>query len=631
MRLQHPDRDRGSSLLEVVIACVLLGILSVAVLTIVLQTQAAGVQNRNRVAASNLAAREIDLVRAEFGRSDERPMQLAAQGLVTNEHPLTAAGVVGQPLVVDGVSYTVRRSAQWNVTGSGQSACDGGALVDYPTLSVTVTVTWPNMGSVKPVVSTTALAPPKNAGTDTGDSFVAVRVRDSQGQPNPGRSVSVVGGGSTVVGSTDAQGCAVVQVSPVAAGTAYDVTITDDGYVDISSSEHPSKNTGVVKAGQLNNSATFQVDAAATVNLQLVDESGAPLDALDATGARLTLVAGETSAASNERAVTATGAVTSITHLWPTTYGAFFGSSAPASGFPSTTAAPGATVTLNVTFTSAHVVFTSLPAGASAVYAAPSGTTSCAGAGARQVDPASISLMPGTWNFFVSGDMFDCSPGPASLVLNSGDNGEQMWGETTLRVSNAPEGTLWAVNRARVTGAAPASCPAPEFAGSAVNVDAARAGTVTLPAGDWFVYVTAGGPGDLCAGVPFNQYPKTLAYDTENAIAWATAPSPVTVAGAKTGSVTSGTQSQRGTYSMVAWTGGTSMTCTNGIPSGTTTLTTSGSNYTGSFTSGTWRFFQVFTPNRGNPTCTFGGTVNVGTTGASYTLQFSDSKKPTVP
>lgn len=625
-------RDSGSSLLEVVIACVLLGILSVAVLTIVLQTQSAGVQNRNRIAASNLAARELDLVRAEFGRSDSQPKAIAAAGTVTNAHPLTSTGTAGQPLVVDGVPYTVTRSAQWNVTGTGQSACDGGSLVSYPTLGVTVQVTWPNMGSTKPVQTSTSLVPPKSTGTDSAtDAFVAVRVRDAGAQPNVGRGVSVVGGGSTFTGSTDTQGCAVVRVTPSAAGTDYTVTVTDSGYVDISSAEHPSKSAGTLKPGQLNNNVTFQVDRAATVNLHLVDESGATVAAADSVGAKLTLVAGETSAASNERLVLATGPTTAVTGLWPTSYGAYFGTTAPASGFPSTQVAAGATVTLDVTFTSAHIVFTALPAGTTAVYAAPSGTTTCTGTGARQVDPADVSLMPGTWNFFVAGATFVCSPGPASLVLASGSNGEQMWGETTLSVTNAPAGTLWAIDRAKVTGTAPTSCPAPAFAGSAVNVDGARTAPVSIPAGDWYVFVTTGGAGDTCVGVPFGQYSKVLAYDAENVIAWTTAPSAVTVTGAKTGSVTTGSSSAQGTYSMVAWTSSTTMTCTSGIPSGTTGLTVSGSSYTGTFAAGTWRFFQVFTPKSGSPTCTFGGTVNVGSTGAAYTLGFSSTTKPTVP
>ena len=623
------DRDRGASLIEVVIACVLLGILSTAVLTIVLQTQAAGVQNRNRVAASNLAAREIDLVRADFGRSDDRPMAIAAQGSVVNQNPLKSTDVVGQPLVVDGVPYTVRRSSQWNVTGNGESACDGGALVNYPTLSVTVSVTWPNMGSVKPVVSTASLAPPKSAGIDTDDAFVAVRVRDSKGQPNPGRGIAVAGGGATKTGTTDAEGCAVIQVAPATSGgTTYAATVTDSGYVDISSGANPTKSVGVVKTGQLNNNVTFQVDRAVTVNLRLVDESGAPLADADAVGASMTLVTAETSAASNESPVTATGGVTAIGGLWPTSYGAYFGTTAPTSGFPMSLVAPGATVTVDVTFTSARVVFTALPEGTTSMIAAPGTTATCTGPGARPVDPAAVTLLPGSWNFFVSGATFDCSPGPAALVLGAGDNGEQMWGQTTLRVTNAPAGVLWALNRTKLTGASPTSCPSPAFAASAVNVDGARTGALALPAGDWFVYATTGGPGDQCVGVPFNQYSKVLAYDTENVIAWATAPSVVTVGGAKTGSVSSPTA---GTYSMVAWTGQTTMSCTGGVPSGTSKLATQGTSYTGSFAAGTWRFFQVFTPTKGSPTCTYGGTVNVGSTGTPYSLTFSSTNPKTVP
>jgi hypothetical protein len=148
---------------------------------------------------------------------------------------------------------------------------------------------------------------------------------------------------------------------------------------------------------------------------------------------------------------------------------------------------------------------------------------------------------------------------------------------------------------------------------------------VALPAGSWYVYATTGPAGGPCVGVPFGQFPKQLTYDAANVIAWTTAPSPVTVKNAKTGSVTRPTA---GAYSMVAWTGGTTMDCSKGIPSGTTPLAVQGTSYTGTFASGRWRFFEVFTPTRGTPTCSYGGTVNVGTTGTPYTLNFSTTSPP---
>lgn len=613
------ERDRGASLIEVVVACVLLGILSAAVLTVVLQTQAAGVDNRNRVAAANLAAREIDIVRSEFRRSKTAPLAIANAGTVTNERPLTG-GTKGQPLVVDGTEYTVTTSAQWNITGSGESACDGGALVIYPTLGVTVTVTWPNMGSIQPVVNSTSLAPTKGTGIPDSDSFVAVRVTDSKGDLSVGRSVSVTGGGQTKTGTTDAQGCAVVQVSPAAGlGTDYTARATDAGYVDIAGTPNPAKVVGLLSQGQLNNNVAFQIDRAGTANLRLVDEAGAPLPASAAAGISMTLVASEYSGTSNQRGVTATGTTTAVTGLWPTRYGAYFGTAAPAGGFDLHDVGPGAAVTIDITFAAARWRLTDLPAGTATVYAAPVGATTCTGADVRQVDPGAVQLLPGTWSFYVTGPTFDCSPGPSGISLASGDNGEAMWGQTTLRVDNAPPGVLWAVNRSKVSGNL-TTCAGAATAASAVNVDAARGAPLALPAGDWFVYATDGAAAGACQGIPFGQYSKVLAYETENVLVWETQPSIVTVKGVPTGS----------RYSVVASTGATTMDCRYGVPAGSTELRKSNSSatsVTGSFTAGTWNFFQRDT-NTGS--CTLGGTVVVGSTGAPYSLTLNTRNPGTV-
>ena len=614
------ERDGGSSLIEVVIACVLLGILSAAVLTVVLQTQQAGVNNRNRVAAANLAAREIDMVRAEFRRSDAAPLQIANAGTTVNKRPL-GTNPAGQPLVVDGVPYTVTTSVQWNITGSGQSACDGGALVIYPTLGVTVTVTWPNMGATKLVVSTTALAPEKGTGIPDTDSFVAVRVSDATGAVSPGRGVSVTGGGATRSGTTDAQGCAVVQVSPAAGvGTEYTAKVTDGGYVDIAGTANPVKVVGLLGQGQLNNNVTFQVDRAGTVALRLVDESGAPL-AASAAGAQITLVASESSGTTNQRIVTATGPVTNVGGLWPTRYGAYFGTTAPSSGFDYQQLTPGATLTIDVTYAAARWVLVGMPEGTTTVFAGPPSSTTCTGADVRQVDPAAVTLLPGTWTFFASGASFDCSPGPAGVVLASGDNGEEVWGQTTVRIDNAPAGALWAVNRTK-SGALTA-CPTGASAASAINVDGARAGGIPIAAGDWFVYATDGAAGGACLGTPYQQYSKVLTYDTQNVLTWTSAPVPSKVTVSKL------TQGSR--YTAVAWTGDTKMTCTKSLPSGVTQLTkaqSTSTTATGTLDAGTWRFF-IRDSQAG--TCTFAGTVVVSGAGTPYSLELSTTSPKTVP
>lgn len=349
--MRSEDRDAGFSLIELVVAMVVLGTMAMAVIGVIMNSQAQGVTNRSRIAAANLAAREIDITREEFTRSAAMPMTIANMGTVVNQHPLPL-GTVGQPQVVDGRSYTVTRSVAWNVTGTGQSACSGGTLVDYPTLRVTVTVTWPNMRNVKPVTSIASLAPRKSDGIQGTASFVAVQVKTAAGVANPGRAIKVSSTSETRTGVTDSSGCAVVQVNPASgAGTVYNAQVTDPGLVDITGTTSPSKLVGQLAQGQLNNNVIFTYDRAATVNIRLVDATGALLPAAAATGKKVTLVAAEYSGSTGARVLTAAGPTITLTNLWPTQYSVYAGTSAPTGGYPTLPVLPGGTLNFDVVVT----------------------------------------------------------------------------------------------------------------------------------------------------------------------------------------------------------------------------------------------------------------------------------------
>ncbi|KRD45098.1 hypothetical protein ASE38_13990 [Cellulomonas sp. Root930] len=322
-------RDDGFSLIELVVAMVVLGSMSLAVIGIILNTQSLGVNNRARVAAANLAGREVDILREEFTRTSDSPMNIANAGTVTNPHPLPSQ-TAGQPLRVDGGLYTVKRSVAWNITGEGASACDGGSLVMYPTLRVTVTVTWSGMGNIAPVVTTASLAPRKDDKVLGTSSYIAVKVSDASGLPNSGRNVRVYSSGESRTAVTDASGCAVAQVTPASgAGTSYSAQVTDVGFVDVSGATGPTKIVGIVPRGALNNSVTFTYARAATLTLQLVDSTGAPANPADLVGGTVTLNAAEYAGASGTTVLPVTGPTMTLTGLWPTQYSAYWGSAPP--------------------------------------------------------------------------------------------------------------------------------------------------------------------------------------------------------------------------------------------------------------------------------------------------------------
>lgn len=579
-------RDAGMSLVELVVAMLVLGIMASAVLGIVVKAQSASVNNRSRVAAANLAAREIDIVRDEFGRSTQAPTDIANAGTVVNPHQLPG-GVAGQPLRVDGTSYTVTRSVRWSVAGTGKSACDGGSLVKYPTLDVDVSVTWGSMGRVAPVEASTQLAPPKGAGVPENASFVAVGVVDSTGAPSAGRGVRVASSSETRTGTTDESGCAVVQVNPPSgSGAAYTAQLTDTGYVDVNNATTPSKSVGTVLQGQLNNSVSFAYDRASTLRLTVVDSTGTQVPDSVTAGTSVTITSVGSTGATASTSRTLAGSVTTLTGLWPTTYGAYYGAQPPAGGYRTVRLAPGASSDLSVTLDYARGSVVGGPPGATTFTVAP-GAGPCTASGAKTVDPSAFALMPGAYSFFASGPAFDCAPGPSSQVLASGDNDGVVWEPTTLQVTGAPAtGVLWAVSATRVTGTL-TTCPAASLAGYAINVDAARSGPVALPAGSWYLFRAATTADSACLGTPLGQYPKAVPYPGATTLAWSEpVPNPTLT----------GTGFTSGRYMIVT-------TATSAPSCGTSTYTSSGTSYSaGPATSGGSLTVTVPRPTSGSAT-----------------------------
>lgn len=583
VRAGRARRDSGVTLVEVVMAMALLGIMSAAVLGILLRAQATSVDNRDRVSASNLAAREIDLVRQEFLATDAGPVTLANAGVVTNPHPLQG-GTVGQPLVLNGTEFTVVRSVAWNVTGTGESACEGGSAVEHPTLIVTVRVTWPDMGSTEPVVNTAALAPERGLGLPTTAAFVAVAVKDAAGDPNPGRTVVVASSGETRSSLTDASGCAVVSVSPAAGGTEYTARFPDAGYVDISGTTSPERLIGIVRPQQLNSNIEVSLDRAASVTLRMTGG----VTAADIAGSTISLYRSESSGASITQH-TVTGIDTVVGNLWPTQYAAFFGTVQPSEFTNTVTLAPGATAILEVPFEWANFTVTDLPAAGDVVAVAPGGT--CTTPGARTVDPGAGRLAPGTWSFFLSSPAFGCSTGPAAVSLLPGSNGAVVWGETTLTVRNAPtgRGAIWAAPAA--TNAACGTANAVQLA-----ADGPTAGPVELPAGDWYLYAmpnVGGVPSGACTSAGLVAVP----YGQATSYTWAAASATVRVTNAPTGT----------SRKLIASTSA-ALTCSASTVSGSyQQFALSGSTYTGVLSAGTWYVYSWNTSFTGSGNRCSGG------------------------
>lgn len=265
---RHPRGDAGTTLIEVIVALTVFSLIATAVLTMLLNSLQTTRSNRSRVAAANLAAREIEIVRDRFASPVNGPKTVTA-GQVVNPDPLPG-GTAGSPLVVDNVPYTVTRSAQWQSQGATSGPCDGGASGQLAYLHVTVTVTWPRMNGVVPVTSSTLLTPP--LGTyNSGTGHVKVKVTDALGAPEAGQTVTLTSGSFQ---QTSADGCAFFAF--LAPGS-YTASLNTLGYVDPSWNQTPSQPVTVTANSVA--PATFAYARAATLNLSAAAAAGFPAPA----------------------------------------------------------------------------------------------------------------------------------------------------------------------------------------------------------------------------------------------------------------------------------------------------------------------------------------------------------------
>jgi hypothetical protein len=240
----------------------------------------------------------------------------------------------------------------------------------------------------------------------------------------------------------------------------------------------------------------------------------------------VTVVASQYSGASPAKTYTLTGPTLTLNSLWPTQYGAYYGTIAPPSGYSSVQLAPGGSINLNAVLQLATTSVNGLPSGTTSVIAAPAGSTSCTATGAVAVaNPAAISLLPGNWGFFAVGGgnpAFACSPGPGTgtqspITLGPGPNDGVTWGTTTLAVAGTvPAGTLYALDTAKA-GNLGTACPASTLDGSAITLGA---GATTIPAGNWYVYARNGATCSVPIAGATNMYPFAVAYGSPNTLSW---------------------------------------------------------------------------------------------------------------
>jgi type II secretory pathway pseudopilin PulG len=365
--------------------------------------------DRSRVAASDLAARELEISRNTFTGSASGPSLITD---ATNPDPLSG-GTAGQPLVIDNVPYTVTRNTEWIVAGTGKSPCDGGATVAYPSMSVTVTVSWSSMGNTQPVSSNTILTPPKNYVQSNTFGYAAIKVLDSNGAAVKGTTVTLTGPGGTLTDTTADDGCAVFQSSTVG---SYVASINQAGYVDYYGNQNATKTVSIAVGGL--SQATINYDKAATLTVTQTTQGGYSLP----TSLPWLTFANTGLQPTGTRNVQATSASTTVSSLWAFSdgYTMWAGqcqqNDPAASGGtrnPATIGAAGSSGSVNVTLTGATFTVKNgagLPLTNATVTATPLVTTGCASTenpltlGVTNASGVLKSSLPaGNWTIKISG------------------------------------------------------------------------------------------------------------------------------------------------------------------------------------------------------------------------------------
>lgn len=265
---RRSSRDAGMTLIEVIVAVALFGVLASALLVVLTSTIQVSNDDGRRTVAGNLAARELEITREIFTSQNRGPDKVVAG---TNKNPLPG-GTVGQPLVVDDVPYTVTtRIDQQQLDKDYASTCDQDSGA-FAFISVHVEVKWPGLGGVMIVSMVNGSRPPKGT-YQPGAGHIGIKVIDALGEPRGGVAVTATPksgtAGETKTVTTSEDGCALIENR---APGSWEVKASAPGYVSQQGVATPTLTANVV-TGTLWK-GTFFYDRATALDVTICPPGG---------------------------------------------------------------------------------------------------------------------------------------------------------------------------------------------------------------------------------------------------------------------------------------------------------------------------------------------------------------------
>jgi Tfp pilus assembly protein PilV len=230
--VQRTGTDAGLSLIEVMVAILLIALVVTPAALFLGQAVRATGQEHLRLEASNLASKTLEDLEAD-----------AANGQLPTASTSSSVAISDGSHVTD---FTVLTNFQTVTQGTNQNICTSGAGPAQQIWLVSATVSWPNMDGALAVVQTTEIAPAQAGAIQQSAGELAVRLSTDGTQTDlftafpPGVNVTVTGtygpGGSHAIpsGTTDdppsqnsgSSGCVVFENLDTTTGMTYEVTLT---------------------------------------------------------------------------------------------------------------------------------------------------------------------------------------------------------------------------------------------------------------------------------------------------------------------------------------------------------------------------------------------------------------------
>jgi len=219
--------EAGFTLMEVMIGLFIFSVVSLAALNVIVRTLQTVRDNNARNVAANLVTRQLESVRTQHATQ-------IPDGLQTYTR------------TVGGIPFSVKQTATYVSSNGPVSVCTTGSG-QLSSKRVTVTVSWPGMGTVKAPKADTLVSidlASDNLNQPTLGTL-ALAVDDAGGTPLPNVRVTLTPG--NVIQTTGEDGCIVF--ANLAAG-GYSATVDQTGYVGTGSAQATTVNSlGVIAGG----------------------------------------------------------------------------------------------------------------------------------------------------------------------------------------------------------------------------------------------------------------------------------------------------------------------------------------------------------------------------------------------